>query len=275
MNEDIVHVRGLQVNVMSEGDATLPTIVFLHGFTGSVSTWQEVAKYLQGKFRIIAIDLIGHGRSAIPEDFKRYRMEEQIADLEAVFEELGLVHFTLVGYSMGGRIALAYTTEYAARVTSLILESASPGLRTEKERMARRSADQKLSERIIKDGIISFVNFWEEIPLFQSQEVLSVERRRTIREERLGQQKLGLANSLLGIGTGSQASYWTKLQSIEIPVLLLTGEIDKKFADISQEMKKYLPFVYHQTVKGAGHAIHVEKPTLFATMIEEYIDKGN
>ena len=67
---------------------------------------------------------------------------------------------------MGGRIALAYTIKYPERVTSLILESASPGLKTEQERIERREADELLAKKINSEGIPSFVEFWENIPLF-------------------------------------------------------------------------------------------------------------
>ena len=198
-------------------------------------------------------------------------MEEQVKDLEAVFDKLSLQKFTLVGYSMGGRIALAYTVNYPGRVASLILESASPGLKTEKERVNRKDADELLAKKISGGGIQSFVDFWEQIPLFASQKLLPKEKQQAVREERLGQNVIGLANSLLGIGTGSQLSYWNDLESIRQPVMLITGEIDTKFVFIAREMSTFLPFVRHQTIKRAGHAIHVEKPTSFATMIEEHI----
>lgn len=271
MIENLLNVRETNIYVKINGDNSLPVLVFLHGFTGSVETWSEVVRIFDGKFKIIRIDLTGHGKSAIPKDDQRYTMEEQVEDLEAVFNKLGLTEFILIGYSMGGRIALAYTLKYSLRVVSLILESASPGLKTKQERLERRQADKALAERLTTGGMLKFVNFWEEIPLFKSQKSLPTEKQLAIRYERLGQSTIGLSNSLIGIGTGSQPSYWETLQKIQIPVLLITGEIDKKFVHIAREMEKTFPFVKHTTIMSAGHAIHVEKPTLFATMIEEHI----
>lgn len=268
----MMHIRGIDVHVCTEGNEALPTIIFLHGFSGSGQTWREVTNYLKGEFQVVSIDLIGHGKSSVPVDFKRYQMVEQLADLEMIFKQLKLDNFTLVGYSMGGRVALAYASEYPARVKSLILESASPGLATEDEREARRKSDELLADRIMREGITSFVNFWENIDLFDSQKDLSKERRERVRNERLSQREQGLSNSLLGIGTGSQPSYWRRIEEISMPVYLITGEYDKKFIGISQEMKKSIPNVHELTVENAGHAIHVEKPLLFATMIREYIN---
>ena len=271
MNEEIIQVRGQEINVRSSGSNSLPVIVFLHGFTGSTATWTKIVDLLDGEYKTIAVDLTGHGKTTVPKEPSRYSMAEQIADLEELVDKLKLKSFTIVGYSMGGRVALAYAHRYPERVSSLILESASPGIKDESERLERQEADKKLSERIIRDGIPRFVEFWENIALFNSQKRLSAEIQSTVREERLSQNVTGLATSLVGMGTGSQPSYWDKLHTVNIPVLLITGEIDTKFVNIAQEMLEYLPLAKHRTIKDVGHAIHVEKPTLFATMVMEHV----
>ena len=273
LNEVIIPINGIDYYVRRSNNHTLPVIVLLHGFTGSTGTWSEVIDLLNDNYHTVAIDLIGHGKTTAPLDPNRYSMEEQIADLEALFNELNIRKFTLLGYSMGGRIALSYTINFPERVTSLILESSTPGLKTEVERIERMNKDKLLAQKISREGIRSFVEFWENIPLFHSQKKLSAERQQEIRDERLSQNEVGLANSLLGIGTGSQPSNWDRLKEINVPVLLITGEIDKKFVNIAQEMKKVLRYSNHCVVKDAGHAIHVEKPTLFATMIEEHVQE--
>lgn len=271
MDKTQIPIRGLSIQVEQEGEKHLPTIVFLHGFTGSTSTWKDVRSYFKGEFRTIAIDLTGHGKTSIPEDPTRYTMEEQIKDLHCIFSQLSLESFYLVGYSMGGRIALAYTIEYSEQVRGLVLESSSPGLEEYQDRITRKQADEDLAKRIMKDGITDFVNKWENIPLFNSQKQLPHEQRQLIRNERLQQSEIGLANSLIGIGTGSQQSYWNDLSTIENDVLLITGELDEKFVTIAREMIKFAPSWERMVVPGAGHAIHVEKPRLFATMIKDYI----
>ena len=156
-------------------------------------------------------------------------------------------------------------------MASLVQESATTRLSNVIELIERMDKDKLLAEKISRDGIRLFVEFRESIPLFHSQETLTEERQQEIRDERVSQNEVGLANSLLGIGTGSQPSNWHRLKEINVPVLLITGEIDMKFVKIAQEIKKLLHDSNHCMVKDAGHAIHVEKPTLFATMIEEHI----
>ncbi|WP_212391384.1 2-succinyl-6-hydroxy-2,4-cyclohexadiene-1-carboxylate synthase [Sporosarcina beigongshangi] len=271
MSDRVVNVRGIDIHVVMQGEDSLPTIVLLHGFTGSTTTWQEVTELFKGKFRTVAIDLTGHGKTAAPKEIARYAMEQQVEDLEALFDILSLNLFTLVGYSMGGRVALAYAVQYPRRVSSLILESSSPGLKTVEERTEREVADNRLADRILEDGLPAFVDFWESIALFDSQRVLSEEKKWSIREERLNQREMGLANSLRGIGTGSQPSYWQQLHTLNFAIMLITGELDTKFVNIAREMICKFPNARNETVANVGHAIHVENPAVFATMVEKHI----
>lgn len=264
-----IHVRNIDMHIKRYNIGAKEKVVLLHGFTGYSSTWDEVISNFPSIIEVLAVDLIGHGKSSKPVDPKRYLVEEQIEDLYALFQQLQWNHFTLVGYSMGGRLALAYASKYP--VKRLILESSSPGLVVKEERLKRKSSDDLLAERIMKDGIVSFVNFWEGIPLFQTQKSLPAEKQLAIRKERISSSAVGLANSLKGFSTGVQPSYWGELRETSIPVFLLAGEWDSKFCDIAKRMQQEFPNSTLKVVKDTGHAIHVEKPKLFATIIEKVI----
>lgn len=162
-------VRGININFRCWNEEATDTIVLLHGFTGSVATWNKVAQLIPNHYRIVAVDLIGHGLSDAPTEVAMYSMEEQVEVLHELFKELHLSNFTLLGYSLGGRVALSYVANYPNKVNHLILESASPGLKTEQEREARRISDEKLADEILQNGLQSFVEKWENIPLFESQ----------------------------------------------------------------------------------------------------------
>ncbi len=262
-------IRSLDIHIKRYHIGAPRKVVLLHGFTGSSDTWEEVIRHLPSEVEVLTIDLIGHGQTAKPSDAKRYFVEEQIEDLHELFQQLEWSNFTLVGYSMGGRLALAYAAKYP--VDTLVLESSSPGLENEKERKNRKLSDELLAERIIKEGILSFVNFWEDIPLFVSQKRLSAEKQLAIREERLMQSEIGLANSLKGFSTGVQPSYWKSLTKLSVPVYLLAGELDLKFCEIARQMDHELPNSFRKVVKDVGHAIHVENPKMFATILKKVI----
>ena len=116
-------------------------------------------------------------------------------------------------------------------------------------------------------GIVHFVDFWGNIPLFESQKRLPKEIQEQVRNERLSQNPLGLANSLRGMGTGHQPSWWNKLDELEIPTYIITGELDEKFCKIGHEMIKKLPKGEILTIFDAGHAVHVEKRDKFGKIV--------
>jgi len=265
------NIRGMNISYSLLNETGSETIVFLHGFTGSAKTWEPIMEQLPGDCCCIAVDLLGHGNSDTPNDPNRYHMKEQLVDLHQLFISLKVTDFTLVGYSMGGRIALAYALAYPDQVTSLVLESASPGLKTIEEQHVRIAADDKLAERIEKDGLESFIDFWQDIPLFDSQKKLPELQLKNIRMERLQHSPEGLSNSLRGIGTGRQPSYWSALEQLKLPVTLITGEYDHKFNKIAEEMKNSIENCEHIQVSDVGHAIHVENPVQFATIIKEQL----
>ncbi|HSP22034.1 MAG TPA: 2-succinyl-6-hydroxy-2,4-cyclohexadiene-1-carboxylate synthase [Planococcus sp. (in: firmicutes)] len=266
------HIEGATYHVEILNSGQSRTVVFLHGFTGSSSTWNEIAEALPD-YRIVLIDLLGHGKTSSPAHASRYAMELQVRDLKKLVDKLGITDYALAGYSMGGRTALAYAVAFPEHVRLLILESASPGLKTTAEQLERQRRDEKLAERILSNGIFEFVEFWEKTPLFDSQKNLSDKVRERIRHERIAQKPLGLANSLIGMGTGSQASYWEGLDGLDLPVLLVAGTLDLKFMEIAKRMAERLPSATFSSIE-AGHAIHVEKPAEFATIVREYLSSN-
>ncbi|MBW8349242.1 2-succinyl-6-hydroxy-2,4-cyclohexadiene-1-carboxylate synthase [Bacillus sp. IITD106] len=248
-------------------------VILLHGFTGDHSTWNPIKQYLIDSFQVIRIDIIGHGKTSSPPDVSKYRMEQVVSQINGILDHLSLKKAHMLGYSMGGRLALSYAIANPERVKSLVLESTSPGLRTEEERRLRVQADEQLSDKILRDGIEKFVDYWENIPLFKTQKNINILAREQIRQQRLANNPIGLANSLKGMGTGAQPSYWDELAALDMPVLLLCGELDSKFCRISKEMQLLIKNADLVEVNEVGHAIHVEDPKKFGTIVKEFLCK--
>src|SRR5699024_9294295 len=161
------------------------TIVLLHGFTGSMKTWEPFIEKWRKDFSILTIDLPGHGETTISSG----RTMEQFAnDLKTMLDRLKIAQFHLFGYSLGGHTALSFAKYYPEMIQSIILQSASPGLPTMRERLARCRNDAALSSRIETEGIADFVDFWENISLFQTQKHLPEEVQKTIQQERINQK---------------------------------------------------------------------------------------
>jgi len=250
---------------------SLSKCILLHGFSGSSQNWQPLLPSLTSHFQVLTLDILGHGRSSSPPDINRYQMANIANDIIALLDQQTNQPVHLLGYSMGGRLALCLAVHYPQRFKSLILESASPGLKTEAEREERRQRDNALADRIERDGIESFVDFWESLSLWASQEQLSSDTRIRLHQQRLQNNSTGLANSLRGMGTGVQPSLWEKMTNLTLPTLLMTGELDKKFVGIAQEMALLLPQTSHITIHNAGHTIHLEKPTQYTQTVVSFL----
>ncbi len=246
-------------------------VVLLHGFTGSSANWRLVMERLAGSFRVLAIDLTGHGQSDAPAEIERYTMPNIADDLGVLLGRLNALPAHWLGYSMGGRLALYTAVNHPQWVHSLILESASPGLQNAAERAARRRQDEALANRIENEGVEAFVNQWEKIPLFASQEQLLAEARTALRTGRLANSARGLANSLRGMGTGAQPSLWERLGTIDKPTLLVAGVMDDKFVALNRQMAEVIPDATLRTANGAGHTVHLERTDEYSEWVLAFL----
>lgn len=248
-----------------------PPLLLLHGFTGSGRDWEPLAGRLGRGRRLISLDLPGHGQTRTPDSPPRTSMAAVTEDIAQILGDLSAVPADILGYSMGGRLALYLALERPFLARSLVLESASPGLATDAERKARRRQDEALARRLEDEGIAPFVAFWESLPIWASQAALPSATRERQRLRRLANDPAGLAASLRGLGTGAQPSLWPRLHELACPVLLLTGAADDKFVAINRQMAGHIPNVRHQIIPDAGHNIHLESPTVFATAVKDFL----
>lgn len=265
----LLRINGITLNV--EQSSTGRQLLLLHGFTGSAATWAPLISALPPHFHAIAPDLIGHGRSNSPSDAERYRMERCVADLLTLFDQLEIARADVLGYSMGGRVALHLAVAAPERVGALVLESSSPGIADAAERQARVAADAALADLIEREGIAAFVDRWERLSLFASQAALPEDTRARLHAQRLRNNPIGLANSLRGMGTGQQGSLWDRLSGLDVPTLLIVGALDAKYRALADDMLALLPNARAVIVPGAGHAVHLEQPQAFAKNVLEFL----
>ncbi len=256
---------GLQYEIIGKGEPVL----LLHGFTGTRETWREVCSYLTN-YQCILVDLPGHGKT----NTKISSMKDCCSLLIDLLDKLGINKTHIIGYSMGGRTALSFAMYYSDYVSSLILESSSPGLKEEAARFVRREKDEKLAQCILDYGVKDFVNMWQELPLFATQKRLPEAAQTQIRNERLSQDKEGLAMSLHTMGTGVQPSWWEGLPKLSKPTLLIAGEEDEKFVEINKMMQKEIQHAEFSIYPEAGHAVHVEKSRNFGKMVNVFLGEN-
>ena len=227
-----------------------PTVVLLHGFTNTGASWEPVLAALGERYRAIAPDIRGH------ESASRARpltLDAVIGDVAVLTQD----RFTLVGYSLGGRIALHAALALRRRVERLVLIGASPGIADPAQRAARRAADERLAAEIEAATIEEFATRWAATPVLEGQ---SPEVKAAAHADRLRSTPAGLAAALRGLGTGALPSLWERLGELSMPVVLIVGERDEKFRAIGQRMARELSRVELVVVADIGHAVHLEAP---------------
>jgi 2-succinyl-6-hydroxy-2,4-cyclohexadiene-1-carboxylate synthase len=246
-------------------------IVLLHGFTGSHRSWDAIAPALARTRTVVAFDLPGHGDSDFGDTAAHHSMAHTAATLDGAFDALGITHAVVVGYSMGGRLALYLAATRPQRVSRLVLESASPGLATDGERAARRAADDNLARFVLERGIAAFVDRWETTPVLAAEQTLAAATRRTLRAQRLRCMPTGLAASLRGMGTGAQPWLGHQLARATMPTLLIAGGDDAKFVAIGRDLEARLPDARLRVVSGAGHNVHLQVPDTFVALLDDFL----
>lgn len=255
------------------GPASGVPVVVLHGFAGSAQAMDPLSERLAAGLvaRVICPDLIGHGNSEVPGDLDPYRVEAMAGQVASLADALGCGPFHLVGYSMGGRVALTLGCTWPQRLRSLCLIGASAGIADPRQRQSRAQIDASRAQLITSD-FAAFVDGWMADPLFAGQAALGEEHLRTARAQRLASNPAGLARSLLAGGTGSMEPLHERLKDCDVPTLALAGAQDTKFCSIAEQLVAALPDCAAVRIEGAGHAAHLERPEPTAAEIAAFID---
>ena len=234
-------------------------LVLLHGFTNTGASWDQVMAALPERYRPLAPDIRGHGAAA----------SVRPVSLAGVVGDVGALTpgpLDLVGYSMGGRLALHVALALPGRVGRLVLIGASPGIADAAARAERRAADDALADEVEAMTIEAFADRWAKTGVLADQppEVLA-----RAQAERLRNTPAGLAAALRGLGTGALPSLWDRLGEVSARVEIVVGERDAKFQAIAGEMAAALPDARVHVIGEAGHAVHLEAPGRVAQVIAE------
>ena len=239
------------------------TLVLLHGFLGSSRTFDRVVQSL--------------GRPALALDLGEPFFESEVlsealdAEADRILGRLlkeGIETFDLLGYSLGGRVAMHVARRAPDRVDRLILESAHPGLESATERKERCGNDARWAERIrtIWPGILED---WYAQPVFRS--IQQTPLVRTLIEEKSVRDPVGAAQQLEAWSLGRQASLWPFLEQRNRPALFISGEMDTRYSSIGERLATRSGPIRHIEIAGAGHVVHREQPDAYLAALRTFL----
>ena len=234
---------------------------FLHGFMGHPSDWDQIRS-----------GLADHESMATP--------VPDASDWESSVRTLGEAvpeRSILVGYSMGARLALGVAIESPSRCGGLVFISGNPGLEQPAERDQRRRVDDGIAERIENESPDQFLADWYNQPVFStvSESVRYAERKRKLQMLSDGRADRQRWSQTLRVNSISkQPDYWTRLDELSVPVLLVAGENDQKYRKMidrfAQRISAIKPTV--RILPGCGHIVHREDPDALIAVLREFLN---
>lgn len=261
-----------QWHIVRRGQSGNPPLWFLHGFMGDVTDWAPLMDRLEIDYYCIAVDLPGHGQTRTFDNDDFFAMPRIADALAEVIQGFG-TPANLIGYSMGGRLALYMAAHYPHLFDMVVVESGSPGLSSDDERQQRQRHDHDLAERLKTEPMEQFLRWWYKQPLFAT---LAGDRTRLeqVIARRQHQDPQGLARSLRMMGSGVQPPLWDKLADLGCPTHLIVGENDHKFRQIAHRMTERNRALTTTVIEGAGHNTHEESPEAFTQALRRLLHKG-
>ena len=259
----------LNYEVIGEGSP----VTLLHGFTQSGRSWREVISMMPAGRRWVVPDLRGHGATRVRPGAP-YTMEACTEDLVRLWDSLGIARSHLVGYSMGGRLALNVAATRPERILSLLTIGAHAGL-DEEAREGRRRGDEALAQRIETDGLEAFVNYWSSLPMFESLERRGPSFVAQVRAARMENHVAGLAESLRGMGAGAMRPVWNELGRVKVPCSFVAGQLDHGYAASARRLAESVPDGRVVIVQRAGHTVHQERPEAFSRLLLAHLEAAS
>lgn len=270
--------NGALLHVRFWGDPREQPLVLLHGFMQSSRVWDFLGPELADDHHcVLAIDLVGHGASACPDNASCYdfnalilqvtRFVDQIACLDPITGNRRKAH--LLGYSLGGRVALHVALRHPELVSALVLESSGIGPANEDERIAAKERNEAWARRLREKGIEDFISYWEGLPLFATQHERKLDdlqrparlandaEAMALIAERAGKHCMPLASEAMDA-----------LDATWLPVLYVCGEDDPVGAATGHALAER---GYETSCAATGHNVHLEAPMLYLRIVQDFL----
>ncbi|GIU29770.1 2-succinyl-6-hydroxy-2,4-cyclohexadiene-1-carboxylate synthase [Shewanella schlegeliana] len=250
------------------GKSGAPCVVFLHGFLGSKEDWNEIIEQLADDFFCISIDLPGHGGNGI-NDNSSLKLPtpgfNRCAELvHTTLKQLNISQYHLVGYSLGGRIALHLARLYPQALQSLCLESCHPGLQNADDRVARQANDRDWADKLANLPIKEFLSLWYQQAVFS--DLTQAERKQLI-HKRANNSAMALLNCYQATSLAEQQDLWDTPSLLPISSHFIAGHQDQKFMALAKRWQQQQPLSLH-CIEASGHNVHLAAPEAFTEQLK-------
>lgn len=265
--------KGVTYHISMWGEKNKAPLILLHGFAQSSDTWKLISKEMTEHRFVVAPDFIGHGKSDKPIASEVYEMGAIKEWLTALIQWMEFECVDLLGYSMGGRIALSFAMSAPQKVASLVLESAGLGSRTAQQHQAMVSRDNELIDKLTRSSLDDFMDEWEDLPLFESQKNLPLEVRESLRKARMQNDPQALAFVVRGAGQHTMPDYSQDICLLPMPILYIAGILDRNYQKIAESLQSCEGITC--VTLNAGHNTHLEVPEAFIHQVKVFLQDSS
>ena len=261
--EEHVHTQLNNITVGYSDQGTGRPIVFLHAFPLNRTMWATQERLLSSQFRIITIDLRGHGESDAP--LWCYPLEQSADDVSALLDHLEIQRALFVGLSMGGYILFAFYRKYAARVKGLILADTKAQADTEEGKNGRF----QLAQIAYKKGPSAIADLM--IPKLLSSATVQtkpdlVQQVRVMIEST---QISGIAGDLMAMAERPDSV--PLLSQITCPTQIIVGALDQATPPSDAKlMGEQIPHARLAIIPNAAHLANLEQPEAFNQIVSTF-----
>jgi pimeloyl-ACP methyl ester carboxylesterase len=264
-----LRVNNLALHYLEWGKADAPPIVCVHGFTSSAEAFNALARHLQDRFHILALDVRGHGESAWS-PAGAYQFADQASDLTAFARQLGLEKFVLIGTSMGGVIAMAYGAEHAERLSGLVINDIGPDVEAGSQRITGLVGSRPDDFATLEEAM-AYRRAMSPILAARSAEdqhelALGV-LRRGAGGKWVWKMDPAYIRQRVERGGRPRPPLWPALQALPCPTLVVWGTDSDVLSEAqAQRMVDVLPRGELVRVAGIGHAPTLVEPVVLTSL---------
>lgn len=245
------------INLHFDDAGSGPPIVLVHGFADSGLLWRPQLEHFQDRFRLITMDMRGHGRTGAPQDLGLYTQDQVVEDVRAIMDHVGVERAVVGGHSLGGYTALRFVQRYPDRVRGLILSGTGPGYRRQAGARDWTATGEKQAADFAARGLDTVVDARKDgFGRHGGDEPVS----HTLR---------GLAYVRLGV---MRMPPLVECTEITAPTLILVGDGDTPFHNSSQYMAAKIPNATGPVViENASHWANFDQPDQWNAAVEEFL----
>ena len=259
-------VNGGEIFYVDVGVSKATPIVLIHGFPFSHEMWDPQIEALQKRFRVIAYDLRGHGKSGVGDG--QYTLEFFVDDLLALLDHLKIETAVLCGLSMGGYIALRTVERNPGRVRGLILADTQAKADSNEAKLKRAAAIKSVKANGVKAYAEGFVKSVFAPQTFTNNKAIVEKIRKTIEAN----SSLGICGALLALASRTDTT--EALSGIKAPTLILVGEYDALTPPLaSQEMHNKIPNSEIHVIPNAAHMSNLENSDDFNKHLLDFLGR--